>query len=239
MATGDTAKKGFSRSRRWLIGGAILVLLVVVLSRLLLAGFGWLLIWDDPPTEFNTVLMLGGDRCHEGAAILLRQDPSRKILLIRSAPDNLVKCGALPAGEITARRLLQERGVPPCAILTADGQARSACECARLLQHWMTGHPGGRVLALCDRFDSRRMRLILDHALDGPSSERVAVHGLPDRIYDESNWWRTRRGVKQFLIAALALLYTRIQGPEDVPSEDWDPDEYECQLRRTLNGTSP
>lgn len=187
MATDDVAKKRSPCSRRWLIGGAIFVLLVILLSRPFLAGVGRLLVWDYPPTEFSTVVMLGGDRCHEEAAMLLRQDPSRKILLIRSAPDNLVKCGALPSGETRARRFLEKRGVSPFAVLTADGQAHGVCECAQLLQHWIVGHPGGRFLILCDRFDSRRIRLVLDHVLDGPSSGLVAVHGLPDRIYEESN----------------------------------------------------
>ncbi len=235
----DTARRSCTRYRRWLAVGGILVLALVVFHRPLLVGLGWLLVRDEPEIDFNTVLMLGGDRCYDEAALLLREDASRRVLLIPGAPDNLEKCGAMPAGEITARRLLEERGVPRGAILAADGHARNAWQCARLLQRWMAGHPGSRVLALCGRFDSARIRWVLDQELDSPTVARVSLRGLPDRVYDESNWWRTRRGAKELLSHGLTLLYARIQGEGHVPDQDWDPNEYEDQLRKALDRESP
>ena len=98
------------------------------------------------------------------------------------------------------------------------------------LTEWLDQHADSSILLLCDRFESRRVRSILDQVLPESQSERVRIVGLADRRFDETDWWQSRTGVKSFVDAMLALMHIYAVGLPPVESHSWDPLEYERRL---------
>ncbi len=220
------------RSGRWTRRLAVLgaLLLVAGLAHpLVLRALGRVLVVDQPCEAPSHVLLIGGDSAHDRAAELLRDDPRRRVLLIPWRPGRLTRVGLLPPAHQIARRALLERDVPAEAIHVLQGQARSQWQAARLLDDYLAAHPRAEVVVLCDRFASRRHRLVLDRVLDPRRAQRMSVRGLRDRRYDETDWWRVRRGAKEFLTAGIVLTHAWLAG-ETPPAPEWDPDEYEREL---------
>lgn len=172
-----------------------------------------------------------GDRCYAQAARLYREDTSRHILLMEPKPSRLVQIGAVSRFEPVARRQLAARGVPHSVVTSVDGEPETHWDEVRLLGAWLNEHPGSDVLLLCDRLGSRRWRYLLDTVLQPHHASRVGILALRNRKFDETNWWKSRRGAKSIFYAYVALTYAFCSG-EPVPrAESWDADEYERRLQ--------
>ncbi len=179
----------------------------------------------------NDTPFCDGDRCYDHAARLYHEDTSRRILLMEPRASRLVEIGALPHFETVARSQLQARGVPDKAITAIDGEPATIWDEAHLVDAWMQEHPSAEVLLLCDRLESRHRRQVLDTVLEPDHAARLRVLALPDRRYDETNWWKTRRGVKSVFCGYVLLAYAWCQGEDAPEREYWGPDEYEWTLQ--------
>jgi hypothetical protein len=210
----------------------------------LLRGLARPLVADRPQGECDGICLRGtdfgadGDRCYEEAAARWQQLPSRAILLIEPWPYRVSEMGAAPSFEALSRRQLDVRGVEAGAVRLIPGKARDVWDQARSLGAWLEDHPSCRVEFLCDRFYSRQVRYALDHVLAAEDADRVDVVPLSDRLVDEDNWWRSRKGVKDFMFAWLALAYTVRQGEHRAPPTRWSVAEYEEMLQAKL-GEAP
>jgi len=215
--------------RRTAIAAGVLVCLWFARGPLL-RGLARVLIVDQWNEQADYLLLFGGDHCFDMAAHWYHEEPSRMILLVESRPERLVRTGVLPSTEETCLRELESRAVPRRAVEVIPGEAAHVSEAAELLGEWLHQRPDARVQVLCERFDSRRCRLHLDAALRPADAARVSVRGLPDRRYDETDWWTSRRGFKEFGLKALALGYSWSADKDGTDTEPWDPDEYERSL---------
>lgn len=193
------------RRWRWLIVGG--VLLALFLGRApLLRGLAGLLIADEPDQGATALALLGGDRVHDAVAARVRDGGDVEVLLIAAVPRRLEAFGLIPPHTEIDRRALEGRGVPAAAIRVLPGQARDAWDGARVPRDWLRDHPEARVTVLCDRFGSRRLRIILDRVL-GPDAARARVAALADRRYDETNWWRSEAGFTCYATEYVKLAY--------------------------------
>jgi len=202
-----------------------------------LRGIAWGLIADEPPSRTDYVWIRAAlDDVFDQAARLYHKDRSRRVLVIRAYPSRLVEMGALPHFEAITRLELDSRGVPDDAVTAVDGKPGTAWEEAHLLGAWMDEHPSAQVLLVCDRFESRRSRLVLDTVLRPGAAARVRILGLRRRQYDETNWWKSRLGLRALFCGYVSLLYAWCQG-ENVPERPvWDPDAYERLLCEATKG---
>lgn len=229
------------RCGRWGCLAVVLVLAacLALWRRPVLQGMAAMLVVDEPAPQANCVLIGGGDGCFDVAAATWRANPSCRVLLMESPPGRLVRLGVLPTVEQTGRRALQARGVPPEAVEVIARRPDGPPTRTGRLEAWLEGHPDDRVLLLCDRFEGRQVRCLLDRGLGPAAAARVAVGGLPDRRYDETNWWRSRQGAKQWVLQGAALAQAWCCGEPEELREDWDPDEYERALRARPAGGKP
>jgi len=179
-----------------------------------------------------------GDRCYDQAARLYREDASRRIILSEPYPIRLVQIGIAPCFQVISRRELGARGVPKDAVAPIDGAWSNPAQEVRRLGGWLREHPHADVLLLCDRFRSRRMRCILNTVLGRDHARAVKILALPDRRYDETNWWRSRCGVKSLFYGYVALTYAWCQGGDAPEPERWDPDDYERVLEQAVGEAS-
>lgn len=212
---------------------ALLVLLLAVLFHgpaLRLAARP--LVVDERVASVDAVVVVSGDRSIEEAARLIREQRAGEVLLIEPYPVRLVRYGVLRPRAEQDRSQLVTRGVPESAVVVLDGEANGSWESARRLGHWLNEHPERRVLILRDRFHGRYQRHIVNAVLDESAASRVSYFGLKDRRFDESNWWRSRSGIKEFIASAMDLAHVLVCGESSPAAEWWDPDEYEQQLVR-------
>lgn len=233
--TARAARRPWTRPR-WGRRGCVVVLLLLVVCLALwrqpiLQGLAWILVVDQQPQQIDYVLIGGGDGCFDEAARLYRQRPSRRVLLMEPPPGRLVRLGILPTVESASRRALEARDVPPEVVEVIVWKAGDPTTRTQRLQAWMKDHPHVRTVYLCERFASRHVRCLLDWRLAPEAAAHIAVRGLPDRRFDETNWWRSRRGVKEWVLRSMALAHAWCRGEEDERGEDWDPDQYERSLR--------
>ena len=230
-ATG-THRPGLRFGRR---GCAVLVVAAVVClflcRRPLLEAAAGILIVDQTPGDVDYVLVQGGHDCYDEAASLHHEVPSRRILLLAPRPGRLQRLGILSTFEDDGQRALEARGVPRDAVEVIAWKPGDPPIPTDRLGVWMEAHPQGRILLLCDRFGSRCQRRALDSRLEPDLAARIAVRGMPDRRYDETNWWQSRRGAKEWVLKGMVLAYVWCRGEDAEDPQDWDPSEYERALR--------
>jgi hypothetical protein len=202
------------RGWRWLVAGA-LVLGVFLARGPLLRGLAGLLIAEGPDRAVAGVVPVRGDRMHDAAAARVR-DGATEVLLIERVPLRHEALGVIPVRTEIDRRALEARGAPAPAIRVLSEQTLDDWDGARVLRDWLRDRPEAHVAVLCDRFGSRRQRIILDRVL-GPDAARVHVVALPDRRYDETNWWRSKDGVAGWWEGLVTLGYVWLAGEGDKP----------------------
>jgi hypothetical protein len=210
----ENRKSKIRKALPWLVAAGLVVALYLGRAPLL-RGLGGLLIADEPDRAAAAVLLVRGDRRHDAAAARVR-DGAGEVLLIERVPLRYEALGVVPTQTETNGRALEARGVPASAIHVLSEQTRDDWDGARVLHDWLREHPGADVAVLCDRFGSRRERIILDRVL-GPDASRVRVVALPDRRYDESNWWRSKDGLARWWDRFVSLCYVWAAGEGDEP----------------------
>jgi hypothetical protein len=180
-----------------------------------------------------------GDRCFDRAAQLYRKRPSMRIILVAQYRQRIVQIGVQPPPEAIGRRELASRGVPSAAVIVIPGRARNAWEEVQLLTSWLASQSGAEVLLLCDQFGSRLQRHIVDSVMDANGAKHIHIDPLPNRRFDEHDWWRKRDGVKHLGLSFLELLYAWYRGAPGEAAETWTPADYERTLRQKLKKAQP
>ena len=224
---------GGSRRRRYVWMGCLVAgILAAVLHAPILENMASVLVADAAELSPDAVLILGGDRSYDKAAALMSGDV-QYVLLPKSRPGRLERLGIYQPWETIGRRELTARAAPDDKILTINGEARNGWHRARLIDDWLRSHPETTVIVLADRFGSAAQRYVFDHEIAPAQRGRITFAALYDRRYDETNWWRSKTGIKAFVRSSFGLIYTRVRGEEPDWVVDWDPDRYEdAAIRR-------
>jgi hypothetical protein len=203
-----------------------------------LQAFAKMLISENPRESAGCLVLFAEEpgenshRCYDAAAAAYREDPRRRILLIEPKPHTLQKYGILPCSTKVSRRELASRGVANAAIQQISGSAPNAWGAARLLGKWLEDHPQAEAIYYGERFQSRTLSCIHRQVLAPEVARRIGIYCLSAPEYDETNWWKTRNGVKAFMFGHLSLIYARFHGEPDHRQSSWDPEEYARGLNK-------
>lgn len=220
---------------KWRCRGALVVgglVVLVLLHTPILRGLAWCLIVDEPSSAANYVLVVDGDRCFDVAAQRFREGSVEQVLVQESIPGRLARLGVLPTFEELSRRELAKRGVAADRIALVPGQPESRWEAARVLNAWLQNHPEARVAVLSSQFSSKLKSHVFDRELDHRTRTRLSIVAIRDRRFDESNWWRSKTGIKSFAGDLFSQCYAQLRGEEPKRHVQWDPEEYEEALFR-------
>ncbi len=232
-------------TRRWrkrlfawgLVAGVVAGLWVF--RAVLLRGAAWALVADEACPDATAVSFDPDcDGVFDILAGLVRQDRSRRVLLVAPLPLRVAQVGLVPGWEEICRKELQTRGISDRALVVISPPAQDAWQHAERLARWLNEHPHEKLLVLCDRFDSARRRAILHRVLEA-EARRVRVRGLPRFTYDESNWWQSRRGWKRFADAWLLRLHTACVGQPPERPVPLDLAEFERMVARIVQEDQP
>jgi hypothetical protein len=229
--------------RRWLLGLCLALAAAAWFGRKpVLRGLASLLVVDQAPAADDDLVLRGsewggGGHSFDHAAAWIRVRPTSAVLLMSDRPGRVAEIGVLASFESLARQELARRGVPDAAVSPIPGAGRDEWDEARLLQAWLHEHPDRSVAWASCRFNTRRLRLILDSVLGPEDAARVRVVALcgtaPDDIRTD-NWWHSRDGVRQFMFAWLALVYARWNGEDRIAPSQQDVAAYEEMLQEAF-----
>ncbi len=212
---------------------SVIVVCVAAHRPILRALGGGLVVDQEPPPSCTHIVVLGGDKRYDVAAKLIGETPKWKLLHLGGKYSRLVEYHVLPPWEDHFKQQMRERGAPEERIEFRGATLQNSWKTVTELNRWLQEQDDAGVVVLCERFNSRCLRYQLDTILSPEHAARVSLLALPDRRYNEQDWWRSRTGLKQFVYAGIDLAATWWFGPEgeaeDVPR--WTPDEYEKQLR--------
>jgi len=235
-----------TRGKRRTALAAAIVGVALVFHAPLLRGLAGLLVATPTTDEADYIGVLDwwnspdGDRCYDTAAGLFDGKKSRKasrgVLVVEFRPGRLAQVGALPTFEKLSRRELEARGVPQEAISVLHSEECGDWSTARALSGWLRERPNATLLLLCGQFRSAQLRYALDRVLDPTSAARVHVHPLPDRRYDTTDWWKSRRGFRAFGFAWLIRFHGWLYGGGATQPPRADAEGYERRFLQTLEG---
>jgi hypothetical protein len=220
------------RRRRWIrrLLFALVFAGAVYLARApLLRGMAHFLVVEDPMQEVDALVLLNGDRLYEQTALLYRNDMAKHVLLIQGPPSRLERMKILPDPVALARRELAKHDVPEIVVEVLPMEKNGDSNRARRLRDWLNEHPEARVCILCDRFSNRRTRCLFERELGGLSA-RVHWRALPDRLYDETNWYRNKAGVLGIFDGYLNWAHVELYDDASGDWEEWDPEVYQNNL---------
>ena len=163
--------------------------------------------------------------------------------MLQPCANRLAAAGVVASFDALARTVLTRRGVPDDAIITIAGQWRGPWQESQRLGDWLRPRPDVQVVVFADRLSTARQRWILDHALEPDLAARIAVQPLARSEFDETNWWKSRFGVKTFMSSALSWCYLRSQHRPEEIAQPWDPQAYRRWLAEgaaaTVHGDCP
>ncbi|MBI3862555.1 MAG: hypothetical protein HY290_11745 [Planctomycetia bacterium] len=220
--TPATPRKARWRRRVLLMAG--IAMATVAFHAPLMRAVAGLLIVDESGSQSPAILMLNGDRCFDVAAQRVSDDEAR-LMLVRGNPGRLVKMGIVPPADEMARRELHKRHVPDKAVSLLSTSPVGGLELPGELVKWLLQHPETEVDVLCDRLSSRRLDVLIRRSANHDLRRKIHIVALPNRNYDETNWWRSKPGAMAVLNGLLRLGFqysTAGQAPPWVERTDSD-----------------
>jgi hypothetical protein len=219
--------------RRWLVARqrpgrrTIFVLAVLLLlglgHALILRLLAWPLAAGGSSAECDCFCIHGGELGADGfepfdaAAAWHGKPAGRKIILLLPRMTRIVEIGAVRSFEQTCLSELGKRGVPPEDIWPIRADARDIWDEIHALDSWLKAHPDSTVSMACSPFTSGRLRYVLKKVVGPANAARVRLLWLPDPGSSVDTWWRSRRGVKDFMYAWLELIFAWVEGDQARP----------------------
>ena len=232
MANRDAQVKSKRRIRLALFLMTISAAVVMLLHQPILCGLGNELIHEDPFGNYDSVFVLSGDRDYAVAAELFKKEQVKKLILLKGPLPPLVRAGIADSSEAIKKRELRKLGVPADSIIAIPNEIAHDWEFADQLQKWLGSHPKERVVVIARLFTTRKLRIILENTLTDTQLSRVGFYAIRDRRFNESNWWRTRTGIKDFVNSAISQLHVIVVGrPQPFLMPEWSREALEQQLR--------
>lgn len=216
--------------KKCLLGLALLLLAGYVFRSTLLCAAAKVLVVDQESETVHAVMFCGKPRLLPHAARLHKDHPQSHILIVRGR-NRLEELGIVPDGAARLRRQLLSQEIPGAAIqLLSYPEWHNDWGAARCLGDWLSQNPQASVCFLCERFESRHQRRIVDTLLTSEQAERVFIRSVSNPRFDESNWWKCKEGVTTFFGCFVRLAHVCCFGDDSAERVEWDPDDYEKGL---------
>jgi hypothetical protein len=223
------------RLKKWAVRLLVLASVALVLYFFrapLLRTAGRALVVDEGMQPGDVLLLFGADRGAEQVAQSYREGSTQRVLVLEGPPGRLERLGVVDSAGTQARKALDRQGVPEAVLTVVTSPGPGAWNRARGLREWLEANPDARVALLCDRFNSRRLRLVFQRILGDELAGRVHWCAVPSRGFDETNWWQNNAGLRAGVNGYLRLAHVYFYGENPQGDQEWDPDQYEQTLPR-------
>jgi len=155
-----------------------------------------------------------------------------RIVILEEAPHPLQRFGILPTPASGFIEDLAAAGAPTTSVdLLPYGDVPLAYNYQNL-QGWMDRHAEVRASLICPRLGSRTCRATLDRVLSADAAKRIAV--VPEDLIgiDETNWWKSRAGIRVYVGRLVDWVHVAFIGAEALPPNPRSPRTHIRQLLR-------
>jgi hypothetical protein len=197
-----------------------------VFRAVLLAAIAGPLVVDEPVSTPSSVFLLGSSQAiFNEAAALYHKDLASRIIVFRQPPTRTEQIGLAGSANV-GRMELGARGIPDRILSVISCPDRRTWTFAAKMHDWLIEHPEDIAVLVCNRFDGRRARWILDHVLGPLQQKRVTVRAVTDPRYDENNWWQRKEGLLDLFNSYLALGYSCANGDTGSLLPEMNAEEY-------------
>ena len=149
----------------------------------------------------DAVLILGGsaDTRAKKAIELFRNDYALEIIITHPKPPIKEYENIIISDFDNLKDILNYENVNYKVVEDINGGARSTFDEARDLILFLKKHPFERVIIVTDNFHTRRAKYTFDKVFEKSSCKTtIQVAGAPNQVYNESNWWKTERGLNAY-----------------------------------------
>ncbi len=230
-------------ARRWSLigfGAALLAGGMLVYRNAILTAIGRQLVVAEMSSRRTAdaaeahLLVHSGDRVGEVAAEYLERGQAGRCLVLQGTPSRIVQLGALPLDADLRIDELMKHGVSENQIMKLEVKGDRQWDWAREVGNWLQENPQANVLFLSDQFSTHENRAIVNRAITPALAQRVELVPLPDRRYDETNWWTSRLGIRRVGAGYLSLAYVYLVGEPEHDHAYRTPDEYEAWFLEQL-----
>jgi len=174
---------------------ALLLFVVYLVRRPILRAVGDYWVVDDPASQADALIILSdddfiGSRAAK-AADLYHEGRAQHIV----ASGRMMRPYA-GVGELMQRDLT-DRGVPTSSIEIYRHNASGTLEEAQTLRSLVVGKKWRHVVIVTSNYHTRRARYIFQKVF--PLGVQVDVASAKDPVFDISDWWEHKTGIKMFL----------------------------------------
>jgi uncharacterized SAM-binding protein YcdF (DUF218 family) len=177
----------------------LVALALFLLHEPLLAGAANLWIVDEPVTNADAIVVLGGGlpmRPLE-AIELYEEGRSRKLLVVKVELNPAQEAGIVEPEHVVVTQFLEKGGVPAEAIVPIGTACSSTWEDIVAARQWAEQAGASKLLIPTDLFHTRRVSWICNRVFKD-STVRPFVSAITPIKYDATNWWRDENGLITF-----------------------------------------
>ncbi|MCE9519094.1 MAG: YdcF family protein [Verrucomicrobia bacterium] len=210
-AAAELALVSAPRQRRWLRRLVILAiacgLLFAFRFPLMTQAAQWWII-SDPLEKADAALVLGGgmDTRPFHAAELYQRGLVPLVLVAEVNTSSAVDLQLIPLESDVSAGVLKKSGVPDAAIQRFGHGVTSTRDEAVAVRQWLERHSAKRLIIPTDPFQTRRIRYIFEHELQGLDVQ-VIVTAIPSKRYDPLQWWKSEAATINFQNEIIKLVY--------------------------------
>lgn len=200
--------------RRLLAAGTLLAALFVwYYSAQLLTAYAAAFQIDNASKGADAIVILGGnvETRPDHAAKLVREGYASTLLLTTLRPmtskhQTILRHETELAQEILATYNLKAKVIP-----SLKSGATSTFDEAYDLVAYMEEHPMKHVILVTDAFHTSRAHYAFSKIFEVMGKEDIVIEmaAAPNEIFDNSNWWRTERGLKAYILEPVKYLFYR------------------------------
>jgi uncharacterized SAM-binding protein YcdF (DUF218 family) len=201
--------------KRCAIGIAAISLLLVVTflcRRLLLHAAADCWIVDQPVTQADAIVVLGGGLQTRpfAAAKFHQQGKAPKILVMNVKPSPTTELGLTPTEQELTRKVLLAQGVPASDLVEIGDHVASSHDEALAVRDWLILTGATHLIIPTDPFHTRRVSWLYDRQLRD-LGVKVLVTAVPQLEYTPADWWFHEEGLIAFQNEVIKYLFYRFK----------------------------
>jgi uncharacterized SAM-binding protein YcdF (DUF218 family) len=181
------------------LAAVLLIGMLYVFRTPILIGAANVWIVDEPITNADAVVVLGGGLQYRPfeAIKLYETGKCRKLLVVKVKLEPSDEAGVTEPDYLKVKHLLENKGVPSGAIVEIGSACTSTWDDIIAARQWAASSGATKLLIPTDLFHTRRVRWVC-RKIFGNSTIKASVTAIDPPKYDRTNWWQKEEGLIAF-----------------------------------------
>ena len=150
----------------------------------------------------NAALILGGsaDTRAKKAIELYQNGYANEIFIMQPKPPIKEYENIMVSDFVNLKQILEYEKVDYTVVEDINGGAKSTFDEAKDLIIFLEDKPLERVIIVTDNFHTSRAKYAFDKVFEKSECKTIIeIAGAPNQVYNETNWWKTERGLNAYV----------------------------------------